>query len=312
MLIALSSGIKADAIKKLPSEIRILPWGESPYNGGKLIVNSVSLKEIPQMQAAYNFDRIALDFNHNSLESSPSFKGEPLKVAAYASLEVRDGQGLFFTNIEWTKEGKEFVEGGHYGDISPTVKTNDKGEVIFVHSAALCRQGRIPGLELFSADFLTQNTKNNMEELLKKYKALLCTILNLPEDCEDAAIEDAAKKFAQSNKNPPAENPEKKEETAGLEALSSRIDAIEAAGQKKALIDDAIKQGKVIPANAANLPLDVLKELCATSPAGIVPMHQRTPEGVKAFSSAVSENFAQNEVCRQLGLTPEQINKYNN
>ena len=33
-------------------------------------------------------------------------KGEPAKVAAFASLEVVDGEGIYLSNIEWTPDGE--------------------------------------------------------------------------------------------------------------------------------------------------------------------------------------------------------------
>lgn len=312
MLIALNSGLPKDALKELPKEICILKWGESPYNGGKLIVNSVSCASIPEMQKKYNFDRLALDFNHNSLESSPSYKGEPVKVAAYASLEVREGEGLFYKDIEWTEEGKESVQGGHYADISPSVLTNKKGEVIFVHSAALCRQGKVPGLQVFNSDFLTQNT--NMEnEQLKKYKALLCTILGLAEDVEDTTIEEVAENFIEKSKEPKTKE-ENSEGSEQIKALSSRIEQLEQrneATEKSLLIKEAISQGKVLPMSAADMTLTTLKKVISALPANIVPMGQRTPEGVKQFSATLPKNSYQEAVCGQLGISSETFNKHN-
>ena len=56
---------------------------------------------------------------------------------------VIPGEGLFIENLRWTPEGEASVKGGHHPDLSPAIKTNDAGEVVFVHSAALCRQGGV-------------------------------------------------------------------------------------------------------------------------------------------------------------------------
>ena len=67
-LAAFSSNIKL-TLRQIPNEIKIIPWGESFYDEGKskLVVNAVSLSAIPASQKKYNYDRVALDFNHNSV-----------------------------------------------------------------------------------------------------------------------------------------------------------------------------------------------------------------------------------------------------
>lgn len=78
-----------------PKRLVILPWGESEINGGERIkVNATTLAELPVNQGLVNFDRLALDFNHNTVPGTPFYKGEPAKVAAYASVSVVEGEGI--------------------------------------------------------------------------------------------------------------------------------------------------------------------------------------------------------------------------
>ncbi len=61
----------------------------------------------PPNQDALGFDKIALDFNHNSLHGHPNYKPDPREVAAYGVPQVVDGQGLFLDQIEYTPTGKQ-------------------------------------------------------------------------------------------------------------------------------------------------------------------------------------------------------------
>lgn len=120
-------------------------WGENPGAKGTFIINETSLQLLPKHQTQYNYDRVALDFEHNTVPNSPTYKGEPAEVAAYGTPEILSNDGLYLKDLEWTKEGIKYVGGGHYHDLSPTIFPNARGEVIFLHSAAACRQGALVG-----------------------------------------------------------------------------------------------------------------------------------------------------------------------
>ena len=328
-LAAFSSNIKL-TLRQIPNEIKIIPWGESFYDEGKnkLVVNAVSLSAIPASQKKYNYDRVALDFNHNSVPRKDKNGNdipleEPLKVAAFGNVEVRENDGVWLTNLEWTPEGKSAYEGGHYCDISPTVLFDKNGNVTFVHSAALCRQGRVPGLTLFGADFLAENENSTKDSNMDndKLKKLLCLVLGLAEDADISEIEVAAKKFAEDQTAKAKENQdadeigEKLEKFSSmLQAIETRLASLESAGvdsAKKVVRDNAIAEGKLIPHSALALPLAELQKFCEAMPAGQVPVSQRTPEGLKNFSAPTPINSAVQAVCDQLGITTETLNKHN-
>ena len=137
----------------LPSRLVVMPWGDNEINGGEVLrVNATTLRELPLNQKRVNFDRVALDFNHNSVEGTPFYKGEPAKVAGFATLSVIEGEGIVYDDIQYTPEGEDALRGGHYIDLSPAVKHNEAGEVIFLHSCAACRQGQVRGLSILAAD----------------------------------------------------------------------------------------------------------------------------------------------------------------
>ena len=143
----------------LPSRLLIAPWGEHLTPKGRIVVGNRTLSQLAGNQRITQFERVALDFNHNTVPGAEAYQGEPAKVAAHGTPRILAGEGIVLENLEWTQEGKDFVGGGHYIDLSPTVLTDGNDEIVFLHSAAVCRQGCIPNLTLFSADAIVKNGK---------------------------------------------------------------------------------------------------------------------------------------------------------
>lgn len=319
---------------ELPDRLVVMKWGESEINGGEVLrVNSTTLNHLKANQDRYSFDRVALDFNHNTVPDSEAYQGEPAPVAAYASVEVIEGEGLVFTDLEWTPEGKQFVGGGHYCDLSPTVKLNDANEVIFIHSAAACRQGQIRGLSLYSAADPFNSNQKTMD-----YKNILTALLGLEEGATEEAIETGAKALAskmdemqtmassltelKTKLDSFSSEPGKlDDEQAGrikvlvadvdtlkqdVKALSSRNETLERDGIRR----EALNQGKIIPASADKLGLDDFRSLVSELPADQVPLSKRTPDGLKEFSAKSSDDGSA-AIRGQLGISKEDWDKHN-
>lgn len=331
-------GIEKD--KPLPSRMVVMPWGESVINKGEILrVNETTLRELPANQARVNFDRVALDFNHNTVEGSKAYQGEPAKVAAYASPAVVAGEGLVYEDIQYTPEGEAALRGGHYIDFSPAVKTNSAGEVTFVHSTAICRQGQIRGLSIFSAadpfgDDHNPNDKNTMDP-----KKLLLTLLCLSADASDTEIEAAAKKAGElpdtlqtlsatvdaqadtiKTLSADLKTLQGKAETVSLDAaaadqlktLSAQVaDLVERDEyrERSAIKNEAIAQGKIVPLSAEKMELEAFRTLCSELPADQVPVERRTPEHIKVLSS--QPDSGADVVRGALGISEDDWEKHN-
>ncbi|HRI82507.1 MAG TPA: phage protease [Opitutaceae bacterium] len=320
-----------DAGTELPKRLLMAKWGRNESVKGPVIVNELTARAVPRLQALAGYQEIALDFQHNTVEGSPAFKAErePRKVAAFGSPEVVPGEGIYFNVARWTPEGEEAVKNGHYPDISPAVKfENDaeSGVVIFCHSCAVCRQGAIDGLHVYGADDparLKQAVATFTAELAGNkttpmdHKKLLCLLLGLdPATATDEAITAAAKaKTKAATGDQPAA--EVKTLAADIQSLKTLIE-----GQNKRLDSAerenitlrAISQGKVIPHSASELPIDQFKKIVDELPANVVPMDKRTVEGVKTFAAASTTpaaNSYEQEVQRQLRIKPETWQKHN-
>lgn len=135
----------------LPTRLKLLEWGaNSTTSKGLVRVGERTKTELPRLQIANGFDKIALDFNHNSLPKHENFQPEPRHVAGYGVPLVIPGDGLYLDRIEYTPSGEKYAR--DYADLSPTPLL-DEGEVIFLHSVALCPQGEVNGLSFLGADF---------------------------------------------------------------------------------------------------------------------------------------------------------------
>ena len=149
-IVALSAVAPKIDANNLPGEIQVLKWGDNQTTQGIVRVGKKTLACLAANQASTGFEEVCLDFAHNTVEGSPTYKGEPVQVAAtHCKPEVREGEGLFLMSVNWTDEGKEFA--AHYPDVSGAVGLDESGEVIFIHSAGICRQGCARDIKLFSA-----------------------------------------------------------------------------------------------------------------------------------------------------------------
>lgn len=131
----------------LPKRLRILKWGDNETSQGIIRIGLLTLAAAASWDAA-GYGEIALDFNHSSVPGHESYVGEPIRIAGMGTPRVIEGDGLYLENISWTEDGRAFA--GSYRDLSPAVKDQD-GEVIYIHSVALARNGAVRDLHLFSA-----------------------------------------------------------------------------------------------------------------------------------------------------------------
>lgn len=299
-------------LTELPARILVGKWGRNASVKGDYTINETTARELPGNLKKVGYDSVALDFDHNSVKGSAAYKAEqePRKVAAHGTLSVVAGEGLFFQPATWTPEGKDAVLGGHFPDLSPAILTNAAGEVIFVDSVALCRQGATEGLhlDLHSAGLgalSSQPSPTAKPTMDAKYKALLLLILGLPETADDAAIEAAAKTLGTKldTATSAANGATTAVQTMSVEL--KRLGTLLEGNEKDRLITEAIASGKLITQSIQDLPLEHFKKIVADLPAGVVPLERRTPKDIQTHSASVinaATVAAEAEVNRQLGI----------
>lgn len=328
----------------LPPRILVLAWGEHDTTKGKVICDDTTMKQLTAYNAAQNWDRIALDFEHNSVPGSPTYAGEPVKIAGYGTLQLVAGEGIYLRMTSWTADGKTFAAGGHYGDLSPVVKVNERNEVIGLHSVALCRHGATPGLVFLSAAGAVQTpaTANRAQRTANSNKSMspeelikaLAEALGLAVDAAPADILAAFKSKLEAGTESEKQLSALKTDHEKLKTLSATAAAtgsdelktltatLKEQGetlkqlstqmldsQRGEIIANAVREGKQVPSVAKTLGLDDLKKLCAELPV-TVPMDKRTVEGVLPLSAAAHDTAEQKAVSDMTGVSAEDRKKY--
>ncbi|MGC3991688.1 MAG: phage protease [Chthoniobacteraceae bacterium] len=320
-----------DGQPQLPARLVIGPAGVHETGQGRIIFNATTARELPGNQRRTNFDRVVIDFNHNTVPESPAYRGEPTPVAGYGDPVVAASGEIALENITWTPEGEQFVGGRHYIDLSPTVQLNARGEAVFLHSAAVCRNGAIPRLSLFHANPLNlpQINSNPMD-----YKQLLCTLLKLdPNTSSDELIEETSTAFAEKMDPGSEDQDDDGEETPGtatdqaetvktlsaeVRKLATQLRTLTAAAvttERQQIITAALAQGKEIPGDvlegAARLSNEQLRIFAASLPA-TVPVGRRTAlvTGEAKRSGVLVANSAEEQVRKQMGISEDAWKKH--
>lgn len=325
----------AQGEKGLPQRILVLAWGEHDTTKGKVICDTTTMQQLAAYNAAQNWDRIALDFEHNSVPGSPSYQGEPVKIAGYGTLQLVAGEGIYLLMSSWTPQGKEYAAGGHYGDLSPVVKVNERNEVIGLHSVALCRHGATPGLVFLSAaapvqHSATPRTANSSSNSMtpEQLVAELAKTLGLDAGTPPADIlaklvaqmgetekeltamktkseEDAKTLSAQGGDPLKLLSTQLQEQGDQLKLLSEQL----LDSQRGEIIAAAVREGKQVPSIASTLALSDLKKLTAELPV-TVPMEKRLSSAPPASGAADTAETA--AVSSMTGVSAEDRAKYAN
>ncbi|MBI5817456.1 MAG: hypothetical protein HZA88_00550 [Verrucomicrobia bacterium] len=342
-LIPLGKLLSFDASKGLPEKVLLFKWGRNETVNGPVVVNEFTASTLPRMQKAAGFDTVALDFEHNTVPGSREYQRsqEPRPVAAHGTPFVRVGEGIGVELLEWTPTGKE--NAANYVDLSAAASLNEKREVMFLHSGALCRQGAAGDIHLFTAGISDEGQLiKNIEGIEPMHKIIIAlfTAAGLTPPKEDATQEqlDASAKelLGKISGNALATFTAQlealktqldgitknagKDAGATIQTFTARMDALEKANIERdiqSLLMQASYEGKVVPKSVlpddkgqGGLTLPALKTFIAEL-AVTVPLEQRTRIGVKTFTpSANTESPVGKQIRGQLGITDADVQKY--
>ncbi|MCA1963838.1 MAG: phage protease [Prosthecobacter sp.] len=310
----------------LPKRIRVLAWGRNETTQGPVIVNETTVKLLPAYNAAQNWDRPYFDFEHSSIPSSPTYRGEPVKIAATGEfldkggVEIVPGEGVYMLAGSYTPEGAALLPAGHYPDLSPVVKVNAQNELIGLHSCAFCRQGATVGLIFLSISTtakpasMDKNKPQNADELMK----VLAETLSLSADATPADVLTALMAALERPEAAPA-NEEVRQLTASVNDLVKMVkdqgdtikllSAAQEASERGTIMAAAVREGKVVPDMAKSLPLDQLKLLCAQLPV-TVPMGQRQTDATLLLSGSPIVDPELTKLDAEMGITEEDRKKF--
>jgi hypothetical protein len=315
-LIALRAPAAVAPNGDLPTRLQLLKWGKNVTAKGTFLVGAITLASLAANQHKLGFDEIVLDFEHNTVPGHPSNKGEPAAIASRGKPVVIENEGLFLEALSWTEAGRANRE--HYPDLSPTIAVDENGEVIFVHSAALCRNGATYDLHAFSAgiDFKTLNV-TTFEPTVNKTAVDLDRLRKILGVSPEATIEDMNRALCQLDGLPDTDPTALNADVAAiLRTLTVKVNGFESRmgdAERAAIVGEALNAGKVIPRDLLEgdqkLSNIQLRTLVANLPE-IVPLSMRTPERVKDFAALKPTNPERSSIQKQLGIDKQTFEKY--
>lgn len=327
-------------VGEAPEVISILPLGHVKSSKGEFEVDAESLEAMKQGIAQRGVD-LVVDYEHQTL------KGVQAPAAGWVKA-LRMGDGCIEALVEWTETAAKYLKNKEYRYLSPviTVRKSD-GKATGLHSLALTNTPAIEGMTpIVNSDNYNEGGQHNMNEFLKK----LAELLGLGEDATEADVEAALKACTEENKSlkdKAAQPPEADKivankavcELLGLKAgapaddvsakimelKSGNIDGVNVLAELKELnrknaerdaadaVELALKGGKITPAQK-----EWAKEYALDNPEGfksfvekapqIVPLSEVAGDSVALKSDKIDD--ATLLVCKQLGLSAEDVEKY--
>lgn len=287
---AISNG--ALASEKLPDRIKLFNWGTNDSTKGIFIVDEKSAAALAANQRALGFDRVALDFEHNTVPGSAEYERtkEPRDVAGYGTPEIVPGDGLYLSAIQWTPAGQSAAK--NFSDLSPTPSIDVERRVIFLHSVALVRNGAVFDLTFLSSQPATEKpVTSDLSMTPEQIQALIATALSAatkPLNDQIVALSADIKTLKEAKPAEPVITltaADGKTSTLPLTQLGARFVALEAdlaatkaAGEnaeKSRVIALFAEEGKV-PMGEDQKPMTV--EVLSALPLGVIKMlHASTP-----------------------------------
>ena len=325
---ALTVDVKAGA------EIQLLPAGEFRARDGR--PNNVDTWRIDAKIAARIIALAAarqtpfvIDYEHQTLLSEKN--GQPAPAAGwFKTLEWRDGQGLFATDVTWTDKARAMIDAGEYKFLSPVFGYDPKtGAVRQLLHAALTNVPALDGMaevaaaaaRLFDSDQPTK--EKHMPEFLKK-------LLGLADDADEKAVEGAVTALkAKADKageletevaalKTAAPDPAKFVPADTMKALQTEVATLTAqihGRELEELIKSGLQDGRILPAMEAWArdlgKKDVAQLKGYLDNASPVAALKGTQTGGKGPQGGTQGELSEAEltVCKQMGIDPEAYKK---
>lgn len=220
----------------LPSDgfYHLAPLGEFPHAkaGVVQVVDAAAVEAMAnrfrEVAKSDNFAGLLVDFDHFSLDNDKSSE------AAGWITEVQNRADGLWGKIRWSDVGEAAVKGGRYRFISPVWAREDCEEIgngrvrpARLMNAAVTNDPNLKGITPLS-NRLTNADKEKANTM--DYRKALMNVLNsagmaIPEDADDAAIENACGQYGEKMKNAAAEMDKSKED---VKAMQNRATAAEA------------------------------------------------------------------------------------
>lgn len=234
---------------ELPTRLKLLNWGRNDTVKGPVIVDDVCAEIFSANQKVLGFERVALDFEHNTVPGSPEYERtkEPRDIAAQGAPRIIRGDGLYLEDLTWFGLGKE--KAPTYEDLSPAVKWDENSRLVFMHSTALTRNGAVYGLTFLSAKTMSNQNLQLADASKFVTLAALAEAIGLPATASAADV--AAKLHTLSMLGAAIEIKDGK--LVLPTEIGNRLQKLEEAGTKAVATLSATIDGKVVSFTAEDV-----------------------------------------------------------
>ena len=316
---------------KSVAEIQLLPAGRFSARDGRPFIADgwqldATIAKAVIAQASARQTPFVIDYEHQTLLSEKN--GLPAPAAGwFKTLEWRDGDGLYATDVEWTEKARAMIEAKEYLYLSPVFSYDPQtGVVLQLKHAALTNVPALDGMtevavmSAYAARFFDQPHEKEIQmNLLQK---LLASIGLAETTTEADALAAVAALKTRADLVAPLETQVAALKTAApdparfvavetMTALQGEVAALRTKlnGQElEGVVSEALKAGKLLPAQEAwarelgGKDLASLKTYIAAAPV-IVPGEGQTGGKGQGGGDGKTLSAEQQAVCKQLGLT---------
>lgn len=155
------------ALASTGNTVQLIPAGQFRTTDGRpegveaWKLDSASAAALIAKASARN-NRFVIDYDHQTLH-----KPSDITPAAgwFKTLEWREGEGLFATDVEWTATAAAMIKAGEYRYLSPVFTfSGDSGEVLEIVSAGITNTPALDGMQELAA--LSRKAAEPMAALL--------------------------------------------------------------------------------------------------------------------------------------------------
>lgn len=299
---AISQAMPAGGV---PDRIRVIPAGTTVGVDGRVFTLSDPDAVVRAFRAGGR--DLPIDEEHSTHIKGP--KGEPAPAVGWITdLTVEDG--AIVATVAWNNSGRTLVDDRAYRYYSPAFTHDAAGRVIALRSLGLSNEPNF--LELPAL-----NRETTMD------RAKLIALLGLATTATDAEIEAAISASIALNRKGAQPDPTLYVPKADLDAALNRATVAEtqlkkisddaAEAEAVALVEGAVKDGKVAPASRDHYltlcrsgQMATVKTMLATLPKLGAAQDSKT-EGDPSKDKPGTLDDNQLAMCRRLGITSEQF-----
>jgi phage I-like protein len=322
LLVELATGEKGEP----PTEFRIFKAGENRTRKGVFLFEKADADRVMQKAAEFGAD-YSIDFGHSMFSFFGG--GDPAEqhaAAGWFKPEVRAGD-LWATAVTWTEKADQKIRKREFRYISPTFNRSEDGHIEELLNVALTNIPATNGLRPLVASQAPAVLTSTPEP--KPMNPKLLALLGLAATATEAEALEALTKLAAkatssldatlatlTGKGSAGEQLGTlmawKASSEQVTALSSRVQELEAAqtkGEIKALLDAAVSEGKVAPAQVAHLsalPTETLKAFLSAAPAILPRKPAQEPRDGDSVVTLSNEDL---RVAQMMGTDTKKLAK---